>query len=49
MPAAGMEQYLYQNQILFKRCADPVKRISERVKNAFSVRGRREPGQEKSE
>lgn len=34
MVAVGMEQYLWQNQILFKHYADFVKRVSERVKKA---------------
>jgi hypothetical protein len=34
MIAVGMEQYLWQNRILFKHYADHVKRVSERVKKA---------------
>jgi hypothetical protein len=34
MVAQGMEEYLWQNQILFKDYQDHVKRISERLKKA---------------
>ncbi len=34
LAATGMEQYLWQNQILFKQYADHVRRVSERVKEA---------------
>lgn len=41
--AAGMEQYLWQNQVLFKHYEQHVKRVSQRVKEAsvkpFSQRG----------
>jgi len=35
MVGVGMEQYLWQNRILFKHYADHVKQVSERVKKAF--------------
>ena len=34
----GMEQYLWQNKILFKDCAQHVKKVSERVKKAAVAR-----------
>ena len=33
MVARGMEEYLWQNQILFKDYAEHVKRVSERLKH----------------
>ena len=34
MRGKGMEEYLWQNEILFKDYSDHVKRVSERVKKA---------------